>query len=85
MNEKDLKNNLYKSVWNMATSIKDVVVRNIVKATLSKDLNIPKESLQRLTYVVQSSVDEAFEGNLRELKNYVEKNLKLLEKEVSKK
>lgn len=75
MSRHKLKNELVKSSWTMAANIKDVVSRNVVRAATNKDVAIPRDQLNRLVNLIQASVDEAFEGSLKNYQKEVDKHL----------
>ena len=73
MGNQKLKNELTKSAWQISTNIKDVLARNIVKSAHNKDVVIPNEALQKVIYIMNASVDEAFEGSLKAFQKEVDK------------
>lgn len=67
------KNDIIKSSWTAAANIKDVVSRNIVRAVTGREVNVPREQLNRLVTLIQASVDEAFESSLKNFKKELDK------------
>lgn len=74
MSGQKLKSDLTKSAWKMSSNIKDTVSRNIVKAANSKEIVVPREHLQKLVLLIQASVDEAFEGSLRDFQKEIDRH-----------
>lgn len=73
MSRQKFKNDIIKSSWTAASNIKDVISRNIVKAVASKEVNVPREQLNKLIMLLQASVDEAFESSLKNFKKELDK------------
>jgi hypothetical protein len=74
MSDPKLKNDLTKSAWTMTSTIKDVVARNILKAISSKEIVVPKEYQAKLIYLVQASVDAAFESSVKQFQKDIDKS-----------
>ncbi len=75
MSNLKLKNDLTKSAWTMSTTIKDVVARNLLKAISSKEIVVPREYQTKLVYLVQASVDSAFESSVKEFQKDIDKSV----------
>lgn len=75
MSNQKLKNDLTKSAWTLSATIKDVVARNVLKAISSKEIVVPKEYQSKLIYLVQASVDAAFESSVKQFQKDIDKSL----------
>jgi hypothetical protein len=73
MSNQKLKNDLTKSAWTLSTTIKDVVARNLLKAISSKEIVVPQEYQTKLIYLVQASVDSAFESSVKQFQKDIDK------------
>jgi len=73
MSNQKLKNDLTKSAWTLSATIKDVVARNLLKAIGTKEIVVPKEYQTKLIYLVQASVDSAFESSVKQFQKDVDK------------
>lgn len=69
------KNDLTKSAWNISANIKDTVLRNVLKAISNREIPLQKEYHPKLVYVIQASVDAAFEASLKEFQKDLEKHV----------
>ena len=85
MNEQKLKSDLTKSAWRLSTSIKDTVSKNIVKAVNTKEINVDKKSLHTLIYLIQASVDSAFESSVKEFQRELDTHISSLASSDAKK
>lgn len=85
MSNQKLKNDLTKSAWLMSANIKDVVAKNIVKAINTKEIIVPREYVHKLVYLIQASVDSAFEGSLRDFQKEIDKLMVQIQIDPSKK
>jgi hypothetical protein len=73
MSNQKLKNDLTRSAWTLSTTIKDVVARNLLKAISNKEIVVPKEHQTKLIYLVQASVDSAFESSVKQFQKDIDK------------
>lgn len=79
MNSRKLKDGLTKSAWKLSASIKDTVAKNVVRAVNSKEIDFDKKqvALQKLVYLIQASVDSAFESSVKELQREIDSYLEV--------
>lgn len=60
MGKQNPREQINKAAWNFSESIKDTLRQNLMSAVSSKQLDIPRESLEKLLHVMGASVDEGY-------------------------